>query len=153
MAGRGKGMQEPERLHFGVGLNQTVDSVVVAWAGDRGKEVFRDLKVNQVNTLTSGSFSGRGAVTAISADVSPNPFADKTVISVNLETKLQLQLDIYTSGGNYVATLAQGAFEAGSHQFIWDGKDRSGAIVSQGVYLYRISGGGSEVIGKIVRQK
>lgn len=151
--GHGKGMQEPERLHFGTGSRSTVDSVVVDWAGGRGSEVFHDIRINRINRLASGRPGGSAADMDMAAKASPNPFSARVAIDVRVSVKTRFKVDIHTADGNHVRTIADGVFDAGSHQFIWDGMNRSGEKVAQGVYLFRVSGAGREIVGKIIRQE
>jgi len=42
------------RLHLGLGSSSTVDSVLVVWPGKSLTEVFKEIKVNELNTLVKG---------------------------------------------------------------------------------------------------
>jgi flagellar hook assembly protein FlgD len=72
----------------------------------------------------------------------PNPFNPATVISFVLARPEVVRLAVYDALGREVAVLAEGNFSAGSHEVRWDGRDRTGAPVSSGVYLYRFDAGG-----------
>jgi hypothetical protein len=63
----------------------------------------------------------------------PNPFNARTVISFNLATAGQVELDIYNMIGQKVATLIDGNYNPGIYEVIWDGSN-----VSSGVYYYRL---------------
>ncbi|MHC4640264.1 MAG: CRTAC1 family protein [Planctomycetota bacterium] len=53
-SGRGYQSHYGTRLHFGLGESRKVDRIEVKWIGG-GMDVFKDVKVNQLVTLTEGS--------------------------------------------------------------------------------------------------
>ena len=63
----------------------------------------------------------------------PNPFNPVTVISFSLPTSGPVQVTVYNTAGQKVATLASGYFEAGIHSVEWDG-----SMYSSGVYFYKL---------------
>lgn len=65
---------------------------------------------------------------------SPNPFNPKTTISFSLPTSTAVELTVYNAMGQKVATLARGAYAAGSHQIIWDA-----AHLPSGLYFYTLA--------------
>jgi hypothetical protein len=68
----------------------------------------------------------------------PNPFNPTTVISFSLPNAEKVRLKIYNILGQEVKTLLDEEKPAGMHQLIWDGKDRNGAVVSSGLYFYKL---------------
>jgi hypothetical protein len=74
----------------------------------------------------------------------PNPFNGNTAISFGLPQASDVNLNIFNITGQKVATLADGHFEAGRYNIIWNGIDNNGKVVSSGVYFYRLQAG-SEV--------
>jgi flagellar hook assembly protein FlgD len=57
-----------------------------------------------------------------------------------------VELAIFNLAGQQVATLAQGAREAGTYTVNWDGRDDDGRTLASGVYLYRLRvGDGGQV--------
>ncbi|MBD3331278.1 T9SS type A sorting domain-containing protein, partial [candidate division GN15 bacterium] len=71
----------------------------------------------------------------------PNPFNPMTTIAFDLERRAHAQLVIYNVLGQRVAELVDDELEAGAHEVVWDGRDRSGATVASGVYFYRLESG------------
>ena len=72
----------------------------------------------------------------------PNPFNPHTTISFDLAMAEQVELSIYNIKGQLVKTLVRDQkLPAGRHNFVWDGKDENGRIVSSGIYLYRLQSG------------
>ena len=64
----------------------------------------------------------------------PNPFNPSTEISFTLPQAGRVKLTVYNVMGQEVTTLADGLFEAGSHNLTWDG---SGS--ASGIYFYRLA--------------
>jgi enediyne biosynthesis protein E4 len=76
----------------------------------------------------------------------PNPFNSATVIRFALPVSGDVDLAIFNLAGQQVATLAQGAREAGTYTVNWDGRDDDGRALASGVYLYRLrTGDGQQV--------
>ena len=71
----------------------------------------------------------------------PNPFNPSTVIKYNLPETNFVTLKIYNMLGQEIRTLVGGQINAGSHNIIWNGKDKMGNSVSSGAYLYQIIAG------------
>ena len=68
----------------------------------------------------------------------PNPFNPATVISFSLFKADDVRLVVYDILGRRVRTLADGAWDAGTHRVIWDGWDENGNGVASGIYFYRL---------------
>ncbi|MBN1290488.1 MAG: T9SS type A sorting domain-containing protein [Candidatus Latescibacteria bacterium] len=78
----------------------------------------------------------------------PNPFNPSTTIRFELVKESHVRLDIYSITGQYVDTLVNGTLNAGMHTFIWVGSD-----YSAGVYISRLTCGGSTRTGKMLLLK
>jgi len=79
----------------------------------------------------------------------PNSFNPQMVIPLDLATdQKQVSLILYNVLGRRVRQLWQGPLGAGSHRFVWNGRDAAGRDVAAGVYLYRV-----EVDGQIEAKK
>lgn len=86
---------------------------------------------------------------------SPNPFNPETTIRfmVPAGPKRDYSVRVYDVAGRLVRNLAAGKIDAGAHDVRWDGTDEHGAVVSSGVYLYRVSAGHEVQNGKMVLLK
>ena len=74
----------------------------------------------------------------------PNPFNAETMIRYALPTAVDVELSIFNLAGQQVATLVEGAREAGTYTVRWDGRDDDGRELASGVYLYRLQTGNGQ---------
>ena len=82
-------------------------------------------------------------------DSYPNPFNPAVVIPLDLAADAAgVSLTVYDVLGRRVRQLWQGALPAGTHRFMWDGRDEVAKDVAAGVYLYRV-----EVDGRVEAKK
>jgi len=85
----------------------------------------------------------------------PNPFRQAgTNIVYTLTVSAQVGIEIYTVSGEVVLENADLPGSAGHNAFLWDGRNKKGAEVAAGIYIYRIiavSGIGekAEAFGKL----
>ena len=74
----------------------------------------------------------------------PNPFQTTTTITFTLaesERGSPVTLAVYDVLGRRIAVLVDGVLEPGAHTVTWDGTDRSGTPVADGLYVYRLQQG------------
>ncbi|NKB69761.1 MAG: T9SS type A sorting domain-containing protein [Candidatus Latescibacteria bacterium] len=71
----------------------------------------------------------------------PNPFNSGTLIRYTLPQPGAASLAVYNLVGQRVALLVDGPRPAGVASVRWDGRDKSGADLASGVYLYRLQVG------------
>jgi hypothetical protein len=81
----------------------------------------------------------------------PNPFAYQTTVNYLVTKPQKVQVNIFTSFGQKVKTLAVGDLAIGDYSVKWDGTDNSGASVPKGLYLLEISGPGGRTSTKIIK--
>jgi len=70
----------------------------------------------------------------------PNPFNPQTVISFELAQAQDVRVSIYGVDGRLIRVLGEGMFVTGSHELVWNGRDRSGRNVSSGTYFVMVQG-------------
>jgi len=80
----------------------------------------------------------------------PNPFSHSTSISYQLPTKTHVSLKVYDMTGRLIRTLVDDVEEAGVKRTGWDGNDRYGTKVANGVYFYTLEAGDHELTKKLV---
>jgi hypothetical protein len=102
-------------------------------------------------TTTSTDPGGPLPVSPQLAQNYPNPFAPLnslngvTTISYQLPQEAFVELSIFNISGQLVRTLVKGNKSAGSNFSRWDGKDDTGKIIANGVYMYRLRVGNETV--------
>jgi hypothetical protein len=80
----------------------------------------------------------------------PNPMKDKTVIIYHLSEEVPVEIRIFTIAGRLVKELPPGISRYGANYVEWDGRDKKGRKVSNGIYYYAIKAGDREpYCGKI----
>jgi len=72
----------------------------------------------------------------------PNPFNPSTTFRFELKYRDMVELDLFDARGRLVRSLADGEFNSGSHEVLWDGRDESGRDAPSGVYFYRLRAAG-----------
>jgi len=83
----------------------------------------------------------------------PNPFNPSTSISFSLAREGGVSLAVFDLRGRLVKVLARGILPAGGHAVAWDGTDARGRRAASGVYVYRLSAGGTVLTRKMVLVK
>lgn len=73
----------------------------------------------------------------------PNPFNPSTTITFTLDRDAEIDLSVYNTFGQKVATILSGSALAGTQQVSWNGTDDAGSALPSGVYIYRLSAGGN----------
>jgi glucose/arabinose dehydrogenase len=70
---------------------------------------------------------------------SPNPFRGTSVIRFDLPMATKIELVIFDVRGREVRRAIDGVtMPAGSHNWLWNGRDEAGTAVSSGIYFYRL---------------
>ncbi|MBC8204434.1 type IX secretion system sortase PorU [bacterium] len=87
----------------------------------------------------------------------PNPFADETIITFRLIEAAEVKMRIFTVGGRCIDEIGpyyeeDEGYIYNEQRYTWDGRDRMGDKVANGVYLYKVSADFSgKTISKIGR--
>ena len=69
----------------------------------------------------------------------PNPFNRKTQFTFEITQSAEITIDIYTLSGLKVNTISPEYFDEGYGIIDWDGSDKFGQILSNGVYLFQMT--------------
>ena len=80
----------------------------------------------------------------------PNPFNSSTVIRFKLNEPGAVDLGIYNTSGQRLATLVDGVRPAGHYTVRWDGRGDDDRPLASGVYLYRLRAGGRHMLKKLL---
>ena len=109
-----------------------------SFAPNVGNAVYIDaLSIRSVNSVDAEPSAGRGGL--VLEQNRPNPFGTATTIAYTLGAPGDVTLEVFNALGQRVATLVDGAQQAGPHQ----AQLRAGELAA-GVYVYRLRAG-SEV--------
>lgn len=79
----------------------------------------------------------------------PNPFNPMTRLSFEIPTGGLVRMEIFDLKGRLVAQVLDGTLEAGRHEVVWTGLDRSGGEVASGVYFSRLTFGQESLTGRM----
>ncbi len=69
----------------------------------------------------------------------PNPFNPTTTIRFAVAEPSKVNLEVFNSRGQKIATLLDDHFEQGNHQVLWNGQDNNNNLAGSGLYFYRIT--------------
>jgi len=84
----------------------------------------------------------------------PNPFNPTTTINFVLPLTKKVTVKIYDMIGKEVATLVNGEeYAKGSHDVVWNGRDRNGSTVASGAYIAKMNAGNVEKSIKMMMLK
>lgn len=117
-------------------------------AGDRGIEVGQSPAsgIDIVLGLAAPPAAGLGVQPNV-----PNPFRDATAIRLAVDRAgVTIAIDLYDVRGRHLRRLNTRVERPGLVEVPWDGRDAAGRLAPSGVYLYRASGGGKVVSGRLV---
>lgn len=148
-SGRGLLMQGPNRLHFGLGAQQTVDSVTIRWTNG-AVETHHHLAVNTIHRLVAGAQTIASKASAVDLQIYPNPFKDELTLKYVLPERVVVQCELFSLTGVRVAVLVHDMQSAGTHSITWHAVDDSKTPLPQGTYLYRFTADGQVRMGQIV---
>ena len=80
----------------------------------------------------------------------PNPFSDRASFQLDLSEPTHVQARILTVDGRSVQDLGRGTFQKGPVLWSWDGRDRSGAPVASGAYVFVIETAAGRAVSRRV---
>jgi hypothetical protein len=80
----------------------------------------------------------------------PNPFSDKSTISIKASEPGIYGLNIYNIKGQLNRRYVSSINTTGDHTFQWDGRDNSGNQVSGGIYFIKVQSGQRTASSKIL---
>jgi len=129
-----------ELLTF-LGAADTVELKWTVFVKDDGPAVLN--RDTSSVTLVRGAIVGVGEEPAVPTSFAlqqnyPNPFNPTTTIRYALPVQSSVRLRIYDVVGREVATLVDGVVTAGYHSVDWNSTNSAGALLSSGMYFYRL---------------
>jgi enediyne biosynthesis protein E4 len=139
---------------FGLGDATVVDSLVITWPSDQ-VQVLTAVAADQFLGLTEpgGVTAVAGVRTGGAAVVFPNPSREDAWISLSMDRRARLRVDILDVAGRRVDRLVDGPVGEGTHAVRWNGRSAGGEAVAPGVYFVRVHADGVETVRKLVRTR
>jgi hypothetical protein len=83
----------------------------------------------------------------------PNPFNNSTVITFDLPEVGPTLLEVFNVLGQRIAVLIDRKLPVGRQQVIWNGLSDRGAVLTSGVYFYRLRSGSVSLVRKMILLK
>jgi len=83
----------------------------------------------------------------------PNPFNSYTTISFGLKEAQNVKLTIYNVLGEEMNTVINEHLSAGTHEIVWNGKDKNQKSVPSGIYYYKIKTDDASLVKKMLYLK
>lgn len=115
------------------------NDAVFAYQDNRNPFIDRpDFVARIYNPGVSDVPAGEVVATILLHQNAPNPFNPATTIGYELEAAGPVSLQIYDLKGRLIRTLVDDSQDAGSHQVMWNGKNREGLSAPAGIYFYRL---------------
>ncbi len=145
VCGNGFVRQDNPYVHFGLGLNTAVDSVVIRWPLGL-RQVIANPAVNQYHQIIEPEASAvagpelgsRMPQTCRLEQNYPNPFNPGTRMVYYVTKNVPVRIEVCDAAGRQVITLVNEVRPAGRHELLWDGRDAQGQKAATGVYFYRL---------------
>jgi hypothetical protein len=110
---------------------------------DQAEELWKGIADGMTVSTTSTRFLGNY----------PNPFNPSTTFHYVLSENTHMTLRVYDILGQLVKTVVNDFQAEGFHEAVWDGRNESGASVSGGVYMYRMTAGRVSEMGRMLLLK
>lgn len=88
---------------------------------------------------------------ALMLEAEPNPFSGRTEMRFSIASGSEVKVMVYDMTGQLVATVYRDRVGPGWHSFIWDGSDRYGRQLSEGVYLAKLTAGSEGFLTKLIK--
>jgi parallel beta-helix repeat protein len=114
-----------------------------------------DLGAFEFNELEPGEQGGEGEEPKTSEHSLfhsfPNPFSQDTLIHYDLANNDDVLVDIFDLAGQHLVTLLNEQQVEGSHELLWNGRDKNGQSLPSGIYFCRLRTPSTDQINKMIR--
>ncbi len=137
-------LTEPTQQDYTIGLENETGTIGLTYFFDGTPDehafgVTDSTALIIVTDTTVGVAEGQhGTLKFALFPVSPNPFRGMTNISFAIPHNSRVKLAIYDITGRMVTKLVDGNLAAGRYTMRWDGRSKTGAKISSGVYFVRL---------------
>lgn len=120
----------------------TGTGTVVGLTGTRGLQAIA-MNLDSVASSVGGHGDATVPASFVLDQNYPNPFNPETRIRYGVPIQSRVSVRVYDVTGREIRILAEGTRDAGYYEIMWDGKNRSGAMVGSGVYFLRLEAAGA----------
>ncbi len=111
------------------------------------------IKAITINDPSTGISTANSFGSFVLSQNSPNPFNDQTYIRYILPGETKVSLKVYDLRGRVITTLVDGFESAGEHIVQWDGANKQGQKLGNGIYIYTIIAGNRAYSKKLIIQR
>jgi hypothetical protein len=149
--------QDNPWVHFGIGYETGVDSVVIRWPLGY-KQVLTDVAINQYHDIKEPDYSSVESKQNESLKPNafqlfqnyPNPFNPTTTIKYSIPENELVKLTVYNTLGFAVAKLVNNEQAAGSYSVTWDAMNAVEQSIPSGVYFFKLEAGAFTQVNKMM---
>jgi hypothetical protein len=149
--------QDNPWIHFGIGFETAVDSVVIRWPLGY-KQVLTDIAINEYHEIKEPDYSSVESKELISTTPFefsleqnyPNPFNPTTTIKYSIPENELVKLTVYNTLGHTIAKLVNNEQAAGSYSVSWDAKNAVEQRLPSGVYFFKLEAGAFIQVNKMM---
>ncbi|MCH7549393.1 MAG: T9SS type A sorting domain-containing protein [Candidatus Krumholzibacteriota bacterium] len=128
-----------QALFFTGGASALSTNNAADYAITTGVGVFTNNAGSSYSIVNTASAAGSLPIRTQLHQNYPNPFNPSTSISFTMESSGPVNLSIFDTAGRHVVTLLDATASEGYNEQRWDGRDRTGRVVSSGIYYYRLT--------------
>ena len=117
-------------------------NVIPDIVGDLSEEVVVGGRLGEVKCLSGGLDHAINVEDYSNAlmkvKVFPNPFTTRTAVEFELLTAANISIQIYDLTGKCVKSVGKTKFTQGLHKVYWDGKNDTGNVMDNGIYIFEL---------------
>ena len=149
--------QDNPWVHFGIGFETNVDSVVIRWALGY-KQVLTNIAINQYHDIKEPDYTSVDSrqnenlkpTTSQLAQNYPNPFNPTTTIKYSIPKNELVKLTIYNMFGQRITQLVNEKQDAGRYSVVWDAMNSNGQSMTSGLYFIKLEAGSFTQVNKVM---
>ena len=101
-------------------------------------------------TISGPVVAATGTIVMSVSTPNPNPFNQSTAFCLSSAYELSVDVSVYDISGRHIKTLFASNSFKGKRTISWNGLDKNGCMIGEGVYFIRNQVGGKEVAKKVL---
>ena len=151
VSGHGLLVQEPGRLHFGLGDAEKIDSVVFL-GGSNERRTVDQVEINSIVDFSKEKTDVGDGKIILASEISPNPVKNRALVWFEISERAAVTVDVFNAAQQKIATIHSGVLGAGYHSLEWNSaEDATGNKIAVGTYFVRIAAGNEKIVEKVVK--